>query len=705
MKDKAPLLAFIRQRSASGGVQRCLTIALCLVLLTAGNILYAQPTYQPLAVTGFNQDIVAESGNDALAVTSVPADGSNHVIYSQNFASINSLTGPWSGVGGLPDNGTISNGVYHWSTGLTTNYNFQLADYSANNDLLLSDLTGSVPGSAASGTLTLATPAVLTWVSVLAFSTESGNAPSTLTVTFNFTDGTSAASANQGVIPDWYYNYTPDVVENGMGRLTRLSPTPSGMAVDGTSYGETQMYALNVMVPCASQGKTLQSITFTYISGDPSSNHLVNIMGLAGLVGSYTVPVFATDSLPARCGNNNGLLSITNKGGGTSPFTYSWNTTPAQTTNIITGLAPGSYTCTVADSNGCTFPFTGAVALAPQATLTATASPATVCAGTSTTLTVASSTSTPIVYTWAPGTQAGSSVTVSPAANTTYMVIGKDFYGCADTSTIAVTVTPPPTASFSVNPDPSCSKTPDTVTFTGSASGSATYNWNNFSGATVKSGSGAGPYTIEFDQPGAYDLQLTVSDNGCITPVFSQPVTVKGPTSAPVVTVLSATTNSVTFGWQPVPGASGYQVSVNGGPYITPSSGSNGTTHTVTGLDPLQGVSINVMALGGSCQSSPVAAGTGKTLADAVFIPNSFTPNGDGLNDVFKIYSNLVTAMDMKIFNQWGQQVFATSTLNDGWNGTFKGTQQPMGVYIYVVRVTLVDGTESVRKGSVTLVH
>jgi gliding motility-associated-like protein len=469
---------------------------------------------------------------------------------------------------------------------------------------------------------------------------------------------------------------------------------------------QTQAYAWNVMVPCASQGKTIQSITFTYVSGDPNSAHRVHILGLAGLAGNYTVPVFATDSLPARCGNNNGLLSVTNKGGGTSPFTYSWNTTPAQTTNIITGLAPGNYTCTVADSNGCTFPFTGTVILAPQATLTASASPDTVCAGTNTTLTVASSTTTPIVYNWMPGTQIGSSVTVSPAANTTYMVIGKDFYGCADTTTIAVTVTPPPTASFSVNPDPSCSKTPDTVTFTGSASGNATYNWNNFSGATVKSGSGAGPYTIEFGQPGAYDLQLTVSDNGCTTPVFSQPVTVNGPTSAPVVTVLSATTNSVTFGWQPVPGASGYQVSVNGGPYISPNSGSTGTTHTVTGLNPSDNVTLDVMALGGaSCQSSPVAAGTGKTLADAVFIPNSFTPNGDGRNDVFKIYSNLVTAMDLKIFSQWGQQVFATTALNDGWDGTYKGKPQPMGVYIYAVRLTLVDGTESVRKGSVTLVH
>lgn len=680
--------------------RRCLYIALCGVLLTAGDILYAQPTYQPLTVTGFSQDIVAESGSGSKDVTSIVVDGSNNVLYSKNFATLNHLARySWTPAGGLPDNGTISTSYYNWSTGVTTNYNFQLADLSANNDLLLSDLTGSVPGSAISGTLTLTTPVVLTWVSVLTFSTESY---SNLTATFNFTDGTSATTASQEIY-DWYSSGL-DVVIGGMGRTPRVSPTLSGTGNDTYSW-QTQAYAWNVMVPCASQGKTIQSVTFTYVGGDPNSSHRAHILGLAGLVGNYTVPVFATDSLPARCGNINGLLSVTNKGGGTSPFTYSWNTTPVQTTNVVTGLAPGTYTCTVADSNGCTFPFTGTVLLAPQATLTASASPTTVCTGTSTTLTVASSTGTPIVYNWTPGAQTGSSVTVAPTANTTYMVIGKDFYGCADTTTIAVTVTPPPTASFSVNPDPSCSNAPDTVTFTGSASGSATYNWNNFSGATVKSGSGAGPYTIEFDQPGSYDLQVTVSDNGCTTPVFSQPVTVKGPTSAPVVTLLSATTNSVTFSWQPVPGASGYQVSVNGGPYVDPSSGSNGTTHTVTGLDPLQEVSINVMALGGSCQSSPVAAGTGKTLADAVFIPNSFTPNGDGRNDVFRIYSNLVTSMDMKIFNQWGQQVFATTALNDGWDGTYKGKPQPMGVYIYAVRVTLVDGTESVRKGSVTLVH
>jgi gliding motility-associated-like protein len=673
--------------------------SLFLGIMAMGNILYAQPTYNALPVTGFNQDIVAENGPGALDATTVPVDGSNHSIYSAAFASTFQFGAP---SGGLPDNGTISNSVFNWQTGLTTAYNFQLADYASNNALVLSDLTGTVAGSVSSGTLTLVTPSVFTWLSVMSFSTEGG---SNLTLTFNFTDGTSAATPTT-YLNDWF-GYGPDVVLGGMGWTDRISPTLTGTSAwnNSSNSWQTQAYAWNIMVPCAGQGKAIQSVTFNYIGGDPGA-HRAHILGLAALAGTYTTPSFATDMLPARCGNDNGILSVTNKGGGVSPFTYSWSTTPVQTTNIITGLTAGDYTCTVADSNGCTFLFTGTVTKVVASTLTAVASPASVCAGASTTLTVSDNSATPNIYTWAPNSQTGTSVTVSPGASTTYTVTGKDFYGCTSTATIDVVVNSVPTAAFSVNPDPSCSKTPQTVTFTGTAGSGATYNWNNFSGATVTSGSGAGPYTIEFDQPGAYDLQLAVSDNGCTSSVFSQSVSVLGVAGAPVITVLSATSNSVTFSWQPVPGATGYQVSVNDGPYTDPSSGSTGTTHTVTGLGPQTSVKLNVIALsGGSCQSSPMGTNTGKTLGDAVFIPNSFTPNGDGKNDVFKIYSNQATGMDMRIFDQWGELLYSTTNLNGGWDGTYKGKVQPSGVYIYAIRVTLTDGTQTVRKGSINLVH
>src|SRR6266436_3200999 len=96
MKEQTPQHAFVKgmkQQPAFSWKGRCLTILLSLGLTTTGNQLFAQAqqTYQPLAVTGFTQDIVAESGADAIAVTTVATDGSNNVLMSRSFVTTNTL--------------------------------------------------------------------------------------------------------------------------------------------------------------------------------------------------------------------------------------------------------------------------------------------------------------------------------------------------------------------------------------------------------------------------------------------------------------------------------------------------------------------------------------------------------------------------------------------------------------------------------------
>ncbi|MBS1566016.1 MAG: gliding motility-associated C-terminal domain-containing protein, partial [Bacteroidetes bacterium] len=65
------------------------------------------------------------------------------------------------------------------------------------------------------------------------------------------------------------------------------------------------------------------------------------------------------------------------------------------------------------------------------------------------------------------------------------------------------------------SPDTACIGSAQTITYTGGAPATASYNWNNFAGATVQTGSGSGPYTIVFGSPGSYNLQLEVTQNGC----------------------------------------------------------------------------------------------------------------------------------------------------------------------------------------------
>jgi len=88
-----------------------------------------------------------------------------------------------------------------------------------------------------------------------------------------------------------------------------------------------------------------------------------------------------------------------------------------------------------------------------------------------------------------------------------------------------------------------------------------------------------------------------------------------------------------------------------------------------------------------------------------VFVPNVFTPNRDGKNDQVYVYGNYITKLDMRIFNQWGQMIATITDKTQGWDGTYKGSPQPVGVYMYVVKAELSTGKTVTLKGSITLIR
>jgi gliding motility-associated-like protein len=89
-----------------------------------------------------------------------------------------------------------------------------------------------------------------------------------------------------------------------------------------------------------------------------------------------------------------------------------------------------------------------------------------------------------------------------------------------------------------------------------------------------------------------------------------------------------------------------------------------------------------------------------------LLIPTGFTPNGDGLNDVFKIVNPRVQALqEFRVFNRWGQEVFTTTNVNAGWDGTWKGVKQELGTYQYIIRVGYADGLTELYKGDVQLIR
>lgn len=94
-----------------------------------------------------------------------------------------------------------------------------------------------------------------------------------------------------------------------------------------------------------------------------------------------------------------------------------------------------------------------------------------------------------------------------------------------------------------------------------------------------------------------------------------------------------------------------------------------------------------------------------------IYIPNAFSPNNDGINDLFKIYpqaSFLGSAITFKIFDRWGNLVFEKfnfDILNTGWDGTFRDKEMAANVYVYFVEIQMENGDTKLLKGDVTLLR
>jgi gliding motility-associated-like protein len=93
-------------------------------------------------------------------------------------------------------------------------------------------------------------------------------------------------------------------------------------------------------------------------------------------------------------------------------------------------------------------------------------------------------------------------------------------------------------------------------------------------------------------------------------------------------------------------------------------------------------------------------------LKPYIDLPNAFSPNGDGNNDGIRlIYRGIRVLQYYKIYNRWGELIFETSDLNQGWDGTYKGTDQELGVYVAHVTATDNYGTAIDFKKNITLLR
>ncbi len=225
-----------------------------------------------------------------------------------------------------------------------------------------------------------------------------------------------------------------------------------------------------------------------------------------------------TTSTDASCFQGcDGTATVAAGTGSVTPVTYSWNTTPPQTTDVVTGLCAGTYDVTVTDNTGCSATTAVTIGEASELTITATASSPLICVGQSSDLTATASGGTPAYasYNWTavpadPSLNAtAQNPTVFPTVNTVYTVEVTDANGCTASASVSVDISPAISVSTTLDQESVCAQ-PDGVASVTASGGTVandyTYAWNT---SPIQTGSTANGLA-----PGTYTVVVT-DDLGC----------------------------------------------------------------------------------------------------------------------------------------------------------------------------------------------
>lgn len=353
---------------------------------------------------------------------------------------------------------------------------------------------------------------------------------------------------------------------------------------------------------------------------------------------------------------------------------------------IATPTTTTEYIVTGTTANGCVAKDTVNITIHPKPTIVKSPN-TTICKTTSAQLSVSGGTS----YAWTPDPTL-SDLTISnpvatPVVSTMYYVTVTDANVCTNIDSIKVDIHPD--AVFSVNaPPPACEEEEVQLT----ASGGNVYVWSPAAGLSnagianpVATPTGTTTYTVQITETTCNSsTTLTTTVNVLALPTIQankqNDIDCSNDRSQ-----LNAS-GGVQYEWTPATTLNNANIS---NPVATPSTN---TQYIVKGTDGngcsnFDSVTVNVL---------PINQG-------GYYMPNAFTPNGDGLNDCYGIrYWGLIQELEFGIYNRWGERIFFTKNPNDCWDGVYKGKKQDIGVYVYMIKAKTFCG-DTFKKGYLVL--
>ncbi len=395
---------------------------------------------------------------------------------------------------------------------------------------------------------------------------------------------------------------------------------------------------------------------------------------------------------------------------GYAPYTYSWSTTPVQTTATATHLPAGTYTVLVTDSTGCIDSESVTITQPPAAgalTIGAFTDPTT-CTGTDGTITVGGFTPS-AAYTiryWFGGsfhtlsaTASGTGeIIIGSLAAGTYDSISVVTTGCPGNIVGPVTLTAPggPAAPHAANSGPVCQDSVLSLFATCATSG-VTFSW-----------AGPGGFSSAVQNP---------SISGSVTAgIYTVTVTMGGCSATDTTSVTIKPNPVLYFTWNyPVCSGDTFQLYCynydSTAPYSYLWSGPGGFTSTLQNdfvypaSDSTSGIYVLTLGYDGCYASDSFYVYYDE--CEHFRLASGFTPNHDGHNDEFiPLYIDaMVNSYSFSIYNRWGNMVFSTTDKSQGWDGKFKGVDQPIEVYIYTVSGVLKNGKKVRQNGNITLIR
>jgi gliding motility-associated-like protein len=518
------------------------------------------------------------------------------------------------------------------------------------------------------------------------------------------TDGSSCVGTN-----------TATVLVNSLPNITAISTvicagqqTATLAAGGGVTYTWSPATGLNATTGNTVTGTPVLTQSYTVTGTDINGCYKAAMSNIT----VNPIPVLTANSGTICLGQATATLTAASSNAGTL---YNW--TPSTDLSATTGASvvanpsPANnytYVVTGIDANNCVGTFSTTVLVNPLPLLNIVATPTAICLTQQTATITASGAST---YTWSPptglNTTKGSIVKANPVKSQNYTVTATDIHNCVNTTVTGITVNPLPVVTISPVPSeciPFC--TPVTATCSPAATG---YTWN-FNNGQPLSTSTLSPSPILtastcYSVSGTYPVKLTVTDiNVCVNSgtgsvlAFSQPSADFDYGPQPV----SILTPEVQFINESSPGLTHY--SWNFGDIYKPD-----TSSLVNPIHNYSDVGTYYVTLTVSTNKGCSASVVKPIIINddyAIYVPNAFTPNQDGKNEMFIAVGEGISIFKMWIFDRWGLLIFYSDDITKGWDGTIQGKDGNIvqqDVYVWKIALTNIKNKSKELAGTVTL--